>query len=65
MPPVTRVVIAEDHLLLRDGLIRLLSANGLEVAASVDNAAGLLDIVDEQEPDIAVIDVRLPPHLHR
>jgi DNA-binding NarL/FixJ family response regulator len=61
MPPVTRVVIAEDHLLLRDGLVRLLSANGLEVAASVDNAAGLLDIVAEQEPDIAVIDVRLPP----
>lgn len=61
MPPVTRVIIAEDHLLLRDGLIRLLSANGFDIAASVDNAAGLLDIVAEQEPDVAVIDVRLPP----
>jgi DNA-binding NarL/FixJ family response regulator len=56
-----RVVIAEDLFLLRDGLIRLLAAYGCEVAAAVDNGEDLLAAIREYEPDIAVVDVRLPP----
>ncbi|MEV1002280.1 response regulator transcription factor [Nonomuraea sp. NPDC050202] len=56
-----RVVIAEDLALLRDGLVRLLSANGFEVVQAVDNAPMLLRALVEHRPDVAVIDVRLPP----
>ncbi|AUG80644.1 LuxR family transcriptional regulator [Kitasatospora sp. MMS16-BH015] len=56
-----RIVIAEDHFLLRDGLIRLLQAYGHEVVAAVDNGAELLTALTELRPDIAVVDVRLPP----
>jgi DNA-binding NarL/FixJ family response regulator len=56
-----RVVIVEDLLLLRDGLIRLLSANGFEVCAAVDTGPALLEAVAEAKPDVAVVDVRLPP----
>jgi DNA-binding NarL/FixJ family response regulator len=58
---VTSVVVVEDLLLLRDGLIRLLSTNGLEVAAAVDTAPAFLEAVDAHQPDVAVVDVRLPP----
>jgi DNA-binding NarL/FixJ family response regulator len=56
-----RVVIAEDLFLLRDGLIRLLEAYGFEVAAAVDNGTDFLAAVREHRPDVAVVDVRLPP----
>ena len=56
-----RVVIAEDLFLLRDGLIRLLEAYGFEIAAAVDNGPDLLRAVTEHRPDVAVVDVRLPP----
>ncbi|MFY9892219.1 MAG: response regulator transcription factor [Streptosporangiaceae bacterium] len=56
-----RVVIAEDLFLLRDGLTRMLEAHGLEVAAAVDNPADLLAAVTASKPDVAVVDVRLPP----
>jgi DNA-binding NarL/FixJ family response regulator len=56
-----RVVIAEDHFLLRDGLIRLLSAYGHQVAAAADNGDDLLNAIREHQPDVAVVDVRLPP----
>ena len=56
-----RIVIAEDLFLLRDGLIRLLEAYGFEVAAAVDNGPDLLRAVTEHHPDVAVVDVRLPP----
>ncbi|MEU7749238.1 response regulator transcription factor [Nonomuraea sp. NPDC049158] len=56
-----RVVIAEDLALLRDGLIRLLTAYGFEVVKAVDNAPMLLDALVHHRPDVAVIDVRLPP----
>jgi DNA-binding NarL/FixJ family response regulator len=56
-----RVVIAEDLFLLRDGLTRMLEAHGLEVAAAVDNPADLLAAVTAGQPDVAVVDVRLPP----
>ena len=56
-----RVVVAEDLFLLREGLVRLLQAHGLEIAAAVDNAPGLLEAMLECGPDIAIVDVRLPP----
>ena len=56
-----RVVVAEDLFLLRDGLTRLLAAHGFEIAASVDSAPGLLCALLEHRPDVAVVDVRLPP----
>jgi DNA-binding NarL/FixJ family response regulator len=56
-----RVVVAEDLFLLRDGLARLLSAHEFEIAAAVDTAPGLLCALLEHRPDIAVVDVRLPP----
>ena len=56
-----RVVIAEDHALLRDGLTRLLEAFDFEVVATVDNGPSLLPTLLTQRPDVAVVDVRLPP----
>ena len=56
-----RVVIAEDLALLRDGLIRLLSAYGFTVAAAVDTGEALREALLEHRPDVAVVDVRLPP----
>ena len=58
---MTSVVVVEDLLLLRDGLIRLLSTNGLEVAAAVDTGPAFLEAIDAHRPDVAVVDVRLPP----
>jgi DNA-binding NarL/FixJ family response regulator len=56
-----RVVLAEDLFLLRDGLTRLLAAHGFEIAAAVEDAPGLLRALLEHRPDVAVVDVRLPP----
>jgi DNA-binding NarL/FixJ family response regulator len=56
-----RAVIAEDHALLRDGLTRLLTAFGIEVVAAVDNGPALLPALTRHRPDVAVVDVRLPP----
>ena len=56
-----RAVIAEDLFLLREGLVRLLKAHDFEVAAAVDTAPGLLSALLEHKPDVAVVDVRLPP----
>ncbi|MEV0663600.1 LuxR C-terminal-related transcriptional regulator [Actinomadura luteofluorescens] len=56
-----RVVIAEDLALLRDGLIRLLGAFGFEVVEAVDNGPSLLRALTTHRPDVAVVDVRLPP----
>ncbi|HEX5115610.1 MAG TPA: response regulator transcription factor [Pseudonocardiaceae bacterium] len=56
-----RVVLGEDLALLRDGLIRLLTASGFEVIDAVDNGPGLLRALVEHRPDVAVVDVRLPP----
>jgi DNA-binding NarL/FixJ family response regulator len=56
-----RIVIAEDSVLLRDGLRRMLTDGGFEVVAAVPDAAHLLRVVAEQQPDLAVIDVRMPP----
>ena len=56
-----RVVIAEDSALLRDGLAQLLELRGVEVAAAVGDAETLLVAVAEHAPDVAVVDIRLPP----
>jgi len=56
-----RVVLAEDSVLLRAGLTKLLSDGGFEVVAAVSDAEQLLVAVDVQRPDVAVIDVRMPP----
>ena len=56
-----RVVVAEDLYLLRDGLSRLLEAHGLEIAAAVGDAPGLLSALLAERPDVAIVDVRLPP----
>jgi DNA-binding NarL/FixJ family response regulator len=56
-----RIVVAEDLTLLRDGLIRMLEAYGHEVVAAVDNGPDLVKELIAQRPDVAVVDVRLPP----
>ena len=56
-----RVVLAEDHALLRDGLTRLLEAFEFEVVEAVDNGPALLPALVRHKPDVAVVDVRLPP----
>ena len=56
-----RVVIAEDQTLLREGLSRLFENGGHEVVAAVDNADRLRAGVAEHEPDLAVVDIRMPP----
>ena len=56
-----RVVIAEDSVLLREGLVRLLSDYEFEVVAAVGDADALLRVVAEDRPDICVCDVRMPP----
>jgi DNA-binding NarL/FixJ family response regulator len=56
-----RVVIAEDNALLRDGIVRILTAHGFEVAEAVDNAPSLVRAVADPTVDAAVVDVRMPP----
>jgi DNA-binding NarL/FixJ family response regulator len=56
-----RVVIAEDSVLLRAGLTRLLTDAGEDVVAAVGDGNALVDLVDRHRPDIAIVDVRMPP----
>ena len=56
-----RVVVAEDLFLLRDGLVRLLGAHGFDVTAAVETAPDLQRALIEHRPDVAIVDVRLPP----
>jgi DNA-binding NarL/FixJ family response regulator len=56
-----RIVIAEDDPLLREGLSLLLRAEGHEVVAATPDAASFLEAVDRQRPDVAIVDVRMPP----
>ncbi|WP_089154115.1 response regulator transcription factor [Micromonospora sp. NBS 11-29] len=64
MPSVTRVVLAEDEVLLREGLVGLLTRFGFTVAAAVGSAPELLDAVRTHRPDLLVTDIRMPPQ-HR
>ena len=56
-----RVVIAEDGVLLREGLARLLADEGHEITASVSDALGLVEAVEKERPDVCIVDVRMPP----
>ena len=56
-----RVVIVEDNALLREGIVALLRERGVDVVAQADDAPGLLRIVAGHKPDVAIVDVRLPP----
>jgi DNA-binding NarL/FixJ family response regulator len=56
-----RVVIVEDQALLREGIVALLQEQGIEVVAQAQDGDGLLRIVAGHKPDLAIVDVRLPP----
>jgi DNA-binding NarL/FixJ family response regulator len=56
-----RVVIADDSVLLREGLVRVVAEGGFDVVDHVGNADELLDAVRREEPDVAIVDVRMPP----
>jgi DNA-binding NarL/FixJ family response regulator len=56
-----RIVIAEDSVLLRDGLIRMLTDHGHEVVGAIDDTVGLVQLVEKESPDLAILDVRMPP----
>jgi DNA-binding NarL/FixJ family response regulator len=56
-----RVVIADDAPLIREGITRLLTENGLDVVAQADDVDSLLLCVRDLRPDVALVDVRMPP----
>ncbi|MET0493525.1 MAG: response regulator transcription factor [Actinoplanes sp.] len=56
-----RIVIAEDSVLLREGLQKLMAGNGIDVVAAVADADALLRAVEKHQPELALIDVRMPP----
>jgi DNA-binding NarL/FixJ family response regulator len=56
-----RVVLADDDVLLREGLASLLERSGYDVVGQSDNARDLLALVREHEPDLAIVDIRMPP----
>lgn len=62
MPPEQlRIVVGEDQVLLREGMVRLLTDAGFEVVAQTGDAVALVDAVREHRPDAAIIDVQMPP----
>ena len=56
-----RVVLADDDILLREGLASLLDRSGLDVVGQAGDAAGLIELVRQERPDLAVVDIRMPP----
>jgi DNA-binding NarL/FixJ family response regulator len=58
-----RVVVADDSVLLREGLVRLLTEVGYEVVAAVEDAPSFLRAVAQRRPDVAIVDVRMPPNM--
>jgi len=56
-----RVILAEDLYLLRDGMTRMLQAYDFDIVAAVDNGPDLLEALMREKPDVAVVDVRMPP----
>ncbi|MGC0341640.1 response regulator transcription factor [Streptomyces sp. SLBN-8D4] len=60
-PARARVVLADDDILLREGLASLCERVGYEVAGQAGDAARLLELVDEERPELAIIDIRMPP----
>jgi len=60
-PRRLRIVVADDAVLLREGLVRLLAEDGHEVVAAVGDGPGLVEAVSVYRPDVSVVDVRMPP----
>ena len=60
-PTSGTVVVADDSVLLRDGLVRLLEDGGFEVIDAVGDAEALLAAIERRRPDLAIVDVRMPP----
>jgi DNA-binding NarL/FixJ family response regulator len=56
-----RVVIADDAVLLREGLVRLVEENGHQVVAAVGDGPSLVEAIAEHKPDVSIVDVRMPP----
>jgi DNA-binding NarL/FixJ family response regulator len=56
-----RVVVAEDVMLTREGIVRLLRGAGIDVVAEVGDGQGLLRVVRQTRPDVALVDIRMPP----
>ncbi|HTI75150.1 MAG TPA: response regulator transcription factor, partial [Mycobacterium sp.] len=56
-----KVVVADDAVLLREGLVRLLTENGHDVVAAVGDGPSLVAAVEEHRPDVSIVDVRMPP----
>jgi DNA-binding NarL/FixJ family response regulator len=57
----TRIVIADDSLLVREGIARLLAVAGFEIVGQAGDVEGLLDLVETTAPDVAIVDIRMPP----
>jgi DNA-binding NarL/FixJ family response regulator len=57
----TRVVLADDDFLLREGLASLLDRSGFDIVGQCDNASELITLVREQRPELAIVDIRMPP----
>ncbi|MEA2276217.1 MAG: hypothetical protein QOI62_459 [Solirubrobacteraceae bacterium] len=57
---MTKLVIVDDHEALREGLVALLAGHGLEVVGAAGNVAAGIDLVEHSDPDVAVVDIRLP-----
>lgn len=56
-----RVILADDSVLIREGVARLLTDHGFEVVAQLEDAEGLAEAVDTLQPDVVVVDIRMPP----
>jgi DNA-binding NarL/FixJ family response regulator len=56
-----RVVIADDSVIVREGIVALLTRAGIDVAGQASNPDELMDAVDEHRPDVAIVDIRMPP----
>jgi serine/threonine-protein kinase PknK len=61
MTPRARVVLADDDVLLREGMAGLLERSGFDVIGQAGNGSELIDLVRQHEPDLVIVDVRMPP----
>src|SRR5690349_9956144 len=59
--PATRVALADDDVLLREGLAGLLERSGYEIVGRCGDASGLVGLVREQQPELVIVDIRMPP----
>ena len=59
--PLTQVVLADDDVLLREGLASLLDRSGFEVVGQAGDATELLELVRGHQPDVVIVDIRMPP----